>query len=321
MKDFSAKAYRQKLKDQGVFHTDKKLAEILRSYGKEHPRDVYDPTCGTGTLLSVFPDDVPKYGQELEAEYLEVAKEALTNFTGVCGDTLTEPAFKDRKFDFIIANYPFSVKWEPNKEDARFKDWCTVPPPSKADYAFIMHMLYMLAEDGVCVTLNFPGILYRQAREGKIRKEIVDRGLLKRVVHVPGGYFEDTDIATAILVLSKAPSDGFVIFEDLEIEEERRVPMEEIRENDYTLSVATYIDRVEEREEIDPIENAKTIRAITVQNLARKLEIDLIDAILQCKKLGRESAIEEYIAYCAAIGEVTATAIQKALDVIAREER
>lgn len=76
-KDFSAKAYRNDLKEKGVFHTDSKLAEIIKSYGKERPKNVYDPTCGVGTLLSVFDDDIPKYGQELTEDYLDVARKTL----------------------------------------------------------------------------------------------------------------------------------------------------------------------------------------------------------------------------------------------------
>ena len=259
-KDFSAKAYRDELKEKGVFHTDAKLADIIKSYGKDRPKNVYDPTCGVGTLLSVFDDDIPKYGQELTEDYLDVARKTLKNFTGEVGDTLKSPAFMDKKFDLIVANYPFSIKWEPDKEDVRFKDWVDVPPPSKADYAFIMHMMYLLADDGVCVSLNFPGILYRKAREGKIRKELVERGFVKKVIQVPGGYFEDTNIATVILVLSKEKSKGFIEFEDLELKEKRQVLISEIEENDYNLSVSTYVQKEIEVEEIDPVELRESVR-------------------------------------------------------------
>ncbi len=270
-KDFSAKAYRNELKEKGVFHTDTKLAEIIKSYGKDKPKNVYDPTCGVGTLLSVFDDDVPKYGQELIEDYLEVARKTLKNFTGEVGDTLKDPAFMDMKFDLIVANYPFSIKWEPDKEDIRFKDWVDVPPPSKADYAFIMHMMYLLADDGVCVSLNFPGILYRKAREGKIRKELVEKGYIKKVIQVPSGYFEDTNISTVLLVMSKSKFEGYIEFEDLEKDLKRDVPLEEIVENDFNLSVSSYVYEEEVREEIDPLELRDSAR----ENLIKYLDIDL----------------------------------------------
>ncbi|MDD7351968.1 MAG: N-6 DNA methylase [Peptoniphilaceae bacterium] len=273
-KDFSAKAYRNDLKEKGVFHTDSKLAEIIKSYGKERPKNVYDPTCGVGTLLSVFDEDIPKYGQELTEEYLKVAEKTLRNFTGEVGDTLKNPAFMDMKFDLIVANYPFSIKWEPDKEDVRFKDWVDVPPPSKADYAFIMHMIYLLADDGVCVSLNFPGILYRKAREGKIRKELVERGYVKKVIQVPSGYFEDTNIETVILVLSKEKFKGSIKFVNLQDDLERDVPLEEITENDYNLSVSSYVQKEIEVEEIDPVELRETIRNKFIQHVDGELELE-----------------------------------------------
>lgn len=270
-KDFSAKAYRNDLKEKGVFHTDSKLAEIIKSYGKERPKNVYDPTCGVGTLLSVFDDDIPKYGQELTEDYLEVARKILKNFIGEVGDTLKSPAFMDKRFDLIVANYPFSIKWEPDKEDVRFKDWVDVPPPSKADYAFIMHMMYLLADDGICVSLNFPGILYRKAREGKIRKELVERGYVKEVIQVPGGYFEDTNIETVILVLSKEEFKGSIKFVNLAEDLERDVPVDEIAENDYNLSVSSYVQKEIEVEEIDEEELRESVRGRF---------IDYVDSVL-----------------------------------------
>ncbi len=278
-KDFSAKAYRNDLKEKGVFHTDSKLAEIIKSYGKERPKNVYDPTCGVGTLLSVFDDDIPKYGQELTEDYLEVARKTLKNFTGEVGDTLKSPAFMDKKFDLIVANYPFSIKWEPDKEDVRFKDWVDVPPPSKADYAFIMHMMYLLADDGICVSLNFPGILYRKAREGRIRKELVERGYVKEVIQVPSGYFEDTNIETVILVLSKEEFKGSIKFVNLAEDLERDVPVDEIAENDYILSVSTYVQKEIEVEEIDEEELRESVRGRFIDYVDSVLGVEFFLAV------------------------------------------
>lgn len=294
----SAKAYRQYLKEHGVFHTDEKLAEIIKSYGKDKPRDVYDPTCGVGTLLSVFDDAVPKYGQELNGEYLAMAEEALVNFTGVVGDTLKEPAFMDKRFDLIVANYPFSVKWDEEKDDVRFREFSVVPPKSKADYAFIMHMLYLLDEDGVCVTLNFPGILYRKAREGKIREELVKKGYIKKVVRVPGGYFEDTAIETALFVLSKSPSDGYITFEDLTLSLSRKVPLSEVEDHDYVLSVNQYVWEEEEKEEIDIDALNREVRAGTVRSVRASLKNDFIVAQLAYSISGRLDDLHGFMTSC-----------------------
>ena len=109
-----------------------------------------------------------KYGQDINVDEIKIAKRELKNFVGVAGDTLKEPAFKGKKFSAIVANPPFSIKWEP-QTDERFADAPTVPTESKADYAFILHILHYLSDDGIAIVLNFPGILYRGGREGKIR--------------------------------------------------------------------------------------------------------------------------------------------------------
>lgn len=318
-KDFSAKAYRDELKQKGVFHTDSKLAEIIKSYGKDRPKNVYDPTCGVGTLLSVFDDDIPKYGQELTEDYLDVARKTLKNFTGEVGDTLKSPAFMDKRFDLIVANYPFSIKWEPDKEDMRFKDWVDVPPPSKADYAFIMHMMYLLADDGVCVSLNFPGILYRKAREGKIRKELVERGFVKKVIQVPGGYFEDTNIATVILVLSKEKSKGFIEFEDLELKEKRQVPISEIEENDYNLSVSTYVVKEEEKEDIDIFALNDEIREVILKGLDDRLNLEF-DIVNTFSPMGLSRGYKELLGFYKKIIDVTEKHILRVKEVLESEK-
>ncbi len=101
---------------------------------------------------------MPKYGQEINADQLEVARASLENFDGYCGDTLTDPFFIDRKFSLIVANPPFSVSWNPPTE---YLGHTVLPPKSKADYAFIMHILHCLADNGQAIVLGFPGILYR----------------------------------------------------------------------------------------------------------------------------------------------------------------
>lgn len=297
MQDFSVKAYREDLKKHGVFHTDPKLAQILKKYCPNTPRSVYDPTCGVGALLSVFDDTVAKFGQELNNEYLQCAKESLKNFNGAVGDTLLNPAFLERKFDCIIANPPFSVQWEENTSDPRFKGYDAIPPRSKADYAFIMHMLYMLADDGVIVTLCFPGILYRGQREGKIRKNLVERGFVQRVVRVPGGYFEDTNISTVILVLTKKPN-STIVFENLATNKTVSKSISDIAANNYTLSPEQYLTQEVKREKINPVENLSMIQQLTVKNLDAKLSQDYTGVMLLTSLNNQSGLFENFISYC-----------------------
>ena len=156
------------------------------------------------------------------------------------------------KFDCIVANPPFSVKWNPDElaSDERFSCSPVLPPPSKADWAFMLHILHHLADDGIAVVLEFPGILYRGQREGKVRKWFVQNNYIDRVVHVPGNTFEDTSISTCIVVLKKNRDTTDIVFEDKERTE--TVSIERIEENDYSLSVSLYIEEEIEKEEIDP---------------------------------------------------------------------
>lgn len=245
------KNIRKQFKEQGVFYTSGAMAELLKSYVDFTPTAVYDPTCGQGNLLSVFPDDLPKYGQEINAEELEKARERLRNFHGFAGDTLTNDGFPDMRFDCIVANPPFSVKWTPNGADPRFTQAGTVPPPGKADYAFLLHILYHLSEHGKAVCLQFPGVLYRGQREGKIRRWMVEQNLIERVVRIPGKSFVDTQIETCIIVFNKSKLDTNITFEDSETGAKVVATLEDVRKQDFTLSTSAYIQTADEREAVD----------------------------------------------------------------------
>ena len=211
----------------------------MKSYIRSTVGEVYDPTCGDGALLAVFGDEVRKYGQELDGQQLAVARSRLANFEGVCGDTLQSPAFSERKFECIIANPPFSVKWEQRRDDERFSSAPALAPKSKADYAFLLHILHYLEDNGVAVVLNAPGVLYRGNAEGKIRRWLVEQNVIDRVVNIPGGYFVDTKIPTVLLVLRKDRSARGVtgiVFEDLKQERETTLTRDEIAANDFVLS-------------------------------------------------------------------------------------
>lgn len=271
-KDYSVKAIRESFKEKGIFYTPPELALYLKSLVDiTGYKEVYDPTCGRGNLLSVFEDDIDKYGQDINEEELEVAKKRLKNFVGAAGDTLKEPAFMDKKFEVIVANPPFSVSWE-EKTDVRFEKIPCLPPKSKADYAFLLHILHMLSDDGVAVVMNFPGILYRGNREGKIRKWLIEKNYIDKVIHIAGNRFTDTAISTCVLVLKKNRKQTSVLFVDTELEVSRSVSFEEIKENDYKLSVSSFIQVEEEKEEIDLVALEQEIRTHFLNGLEKEIE-------------------------------------------------
>lgn len=241
----SLKQLRKDYKEHGVFYTDSKLAEIIKQFIPADVKEVYDPTCGSGALLSAFGDDVAKYGQELNPTQAEETQRNLKNAHIAAGDTLLEPAFLDKKFRGIVANPPFSVSWEPGNiavHDARFIAAPCLPPRSKADYAFLLHILYMLSEDGVAACLGFPGILYRGQREGKIREWLVRINVIEEIHHIPGGFFDDTNIATCLVVMKKNRGNRNTIrFVDMEHGISGDILISDIEANGFNLSVSSYV--------------------------------------------------------------------------------
>lgn len=272
MKEKSIKNIRQEFRKKGIFYTPSTLAKKIKSYVDIEPKSVYDPTCGAGNLLKVFHENVKKYGQELDEEQLKMID--IPNFVGYAGDTLLDDGFSKMKFDCIVANPPFSVKWNPEelKDDIRFSCSPALPPPSKADWAFMLHILYHLSCNGVAVILEFPGILYRGQKEGEIRRWFVENNYIDRVVHIPGNTFEDTAIATCIVVLKKNRDTTDVIFEDGERTEV--ISAETIRENDYNLSVCIYIQEEVEKEEIDASALENEARMLFLARLKKELDFD-----------------------------------------------
>lgn len=252
MNEYNIKSIRQDFKQKGIFYTQRELAEYIKNLLPKNVARVYDPTCGNGGLLSVFDDIVEKYGQDINSEQVEEATRRLSNFHGVAGDTLKEPAFKDMKFDYIVANPPFSIKWEPF-QDERFNA-PVLPPPSRADYAFNLHILHYLSDKGIAAVLNFPGILYRGNREGTIRQWLVEQNYIEKVIAIAGNKFADTAIATCVIVYNKAKTNTDILFIDDETGKRRSVSFEEVKENGFNLSVNTYIRTEAPKEEINPIE-------------------------------------------------------------------
>lgn len=253
---YSVKSIREQFKANGVFYSDTAIAERLKSYLPEGITEVYDPTCGGGNLLAVFGDDVKKYGQELNPQQAEECRQRLVNCEIAEGDVLTAPAFIDKRFRAISANPPFSCKWDEDgaKDSVIFKDAPCTPPPSKGDFAFILHCLHCLHDDGTAAILQFPGILYRGQREGKIREWLVRMNYIDAVEYIDGVHFEDTKVTPVIIVIKKNRSRTSVTFRDSEHGVEREVSFEEIEANGFNLSVQTYVQPPEpERPPFDPV--------------------------------------------------------------------
>lgn len=267
---FSLKNQKKEFQKNGVYHSDEKVAEWICSRIPQDVQEVYDPTCGVGGLLKYFSNDVKKYGEEINADMCEIARE-IPNSTIINTDTLKAPKFLDRKFKAIVANYPFSVKWEP-AEDERFKGLPCLPPPSKADYAFIFHILYLLDNEGIASVLCFPGILYRGNKEKKLRQYLVENNLIDSISKVPANSFEDTKIETALIVFKKNRQENAPIT-FIDEENKKEVFIEEIKENDYNLSIRQYVQQEVEKEVINPFEVEKEERERIKRILFAKLSI------------------------------------------------
>lgn len=211
---------------------------------------------------------------------VETCKE-IPNFTGYVGDTLQEDKFNNKQFDCIVANPPFSVKYDEKglQGDKRFTECGIMPPQSKADWAFMLHILSHLKKDGVAVVLEFPGILYRGAREGKIRKWFVEQNYVDRVVDIPPKQFEDTSIATCIIILRKNRATTSIVFEDVETSREREVSLEEIKSNDYILSVQTYLPIEIKKEHVDIDSVNKQIVDFVLQRVEGILELRQLEEV------------------------------------------
>lgn len=280
------KELRQEFKQQGKFHTPPELAAYLMSLipDVDSVREVYDPTCGAGALLQVFPDSVLKFGQDIDASALSDAEAVLgDSFTGVLGDVLSEPGFFPREFAAVVANPPFSVAWEP-VEHAQFAGAPTLPTRSKADYAFLLHIMAHLSPSGTAVVLQFPGALYRGNREGLLRKWFIESGWVHEVHAIPGNMFTDTSISTAVLVLRKQPASE-VRFVDVDSGRERLVPVSEIAANEFSLSVNLYVQpEIAPVPVVDPVE----LESLAQRNALRKLEGELRFSEMVSKIEGRD---------------------------------
>lgn len=278
------KSIRKKFAAQGVFYTTEALARLVKAQIPDDATEVYDPTCGGGALLAVFDDSVRKYGQEIDAQQAAECAARLTNARIETGDTLTDPKFRARRFKYIVANPPFSIRYEPDAV-YRFDDWPGIlPPPSKADYAFLLHILSMLDDGGIASVVEFPGILYRGKKEGQLREWMVRNGYVERVVLMRGdcGYFVDTSINTVLMKLRKNRTERTVTFAVEEYGTERTVDFGEIEGNGFNLSPTCYISPPKvERPPVDPKALESAARAGAIRNIRAQLKFSKLVAEME----------------------------------------
>ncbi|MBU0614198.1 type I restriction-modification system subunit M [Patescibacteria group bacterium] len=228
-------------KSGGEFFTPQEVSELLAeitTVGKKEVNKVYDPACGSGSLLLKFAKVLGKenvrqgfFGQEISLTIYNLCRINMflhdinyNNFDIAHGDTLTDPKhWDDEPFDAIVSNPPYSIKWEGDANpllinDPRFSPAGVLAPKSKADLAFTMHMLSWLSTSGTAAIVEFPGVLYRGGAEQKIRKYLVDNNYIDTVIQLPPDLFFGTTIATCIIVLKKSKKDNKTLFIDASAE-------------------------------------------------------------------------------------------------------
>lgn len=224
-------------KSGGEYFTPPAVSELLArlcTIRNHNIRRIYDPACGSGSLLLKFAKTIGKsnpnlqyYGQEINPSTYNLCRInmflhgiSFDNFDIELGDTLIEPKHLDMDFDAIVSNPPYSIKWEGEDNpilinDARYAPAGILAPKSKADLAFTMHMLHHLSESGVAAIVEFPGVLYRGGAEQKIRKYLLEHNAVDAVIQLPANLFFGVGIATCIIVLRKGTkTDNSVLFVD-----------------------------------------------------------------------------------------------------------
>jgi len=321
-------------KSGGEYYTPQEVSELLARItvsGKTQVNKVYDPACGSGSLLLQFAKVLGKdnvrqgfFGQEINITTYNLCRINMflhdinyEKFDIAHGDTLTDPVhWDDQPFEAIVSNPPYSIKWDGDANplminDDRFAPAGVLAPKSKADLAFTMHILSWLAVNGTAAIVEFPGVMYRGGAEKKIRQYLVDNNFVDTVIQLPPDLFFGTTIQTCILVLKKSKTDNKVLFINAEREfarqgtknklrEEDRskilenfetrqdveylsrlVDHSEIQENDYGLSVTSYVKSEDTREAIDiKVLNAE-IKQIVARQSELRTQIDSIVADLE----------------------------------------
>ena len=316
-------------KKAGEFYTPHEVSKVLAKLvaaninTDQDSFTIYDPTMGSGSLLLTVRDEIPNgkqkgrvrfYGQELNTTTYNLARMNLMmhgvdygNMTlrnadtlamdwpdGLDKDGIDRPHF----FDAVVANPPYSQKWDADVsrlKDPRFKDYGAVAPKSKADYAFLLHALYHLDQDGTMAIILPHGVLFRGAAEGKIRKALLEKGQIDAIIGMPAGLFYSTGIPTIVMVLKKHRDNRDVLFIDASKDFEKGknqnilrdqdidkiintykkrqdvdkyahlATIDEIKENEYNLNIPRYVDTFEEEAPIDIVALSKEMQDVDKQ--------------------------------------------------------
>lgn len=287
-------------KKAGEFYTPQEVSKILAKIvttGKQKLKSVYDPTCGSGSLLLRVAREVKDvsnfYGQEMNRTTYNLARMNMIlhgvhyrKFDIKQEDTLERPQHMDMQFEAIVANPPFSAQWSANPlhlSDDRFSQYGKLAPGSKADFAFVQHMVYHLADNGTMAIVLPHGVLFRGGAELHIRRYLIEqKNYLDAVIGLPANIFYGTSIPTCILVFKKCrenpdnilfidASSGFEKMKNQNVLREEHIrkivetyrgrttiekysynaSLQQIADNDYNLNIPRYVDTFEEEEEID----------------------------------------------------------------------
>lgn len=324
-------------KSGGEYYTPQEVSELLARItvvGKKQVNKVYDPAVGSGSLLLKFEKVLGKggvrqgyFGQEINLTTYNLARINMflhninyEKFDIVLGDTLTDPAhWDDEPFEAIVSNPPYSIKWEGDANpvlinDPRYSPAGVLAPKSKADLAFMMHILSWLAVNGTAAIVSFPGVLYRGGAEKKIRKYLIDNNYIDTIIQLPPDLFFGTTIGTCIMVLKKSKKDNSVLFIDASAEFKRAgnknkltsdnqdkiletftqrssveyfaelVSNEDIAANDYNIAVSSYVAEEDTREVVDIVKLNAEIEKIVERQARLRMSIDSIVADLEGAK-------------------------------------
>ena len=268
-------------KSGGEFFTPQEVSELLARItlvGKDKVNKVYDPACGSGSLLLKFAkilgtDNVKQgfYGQEINITTYNLCRINMflhninyTKFDIALGDTLLEPKhWDDEPFDAIVSNPPYSVSWAGDSDvtlinDSRFSPAGVLAPKSKADLAFTMHMLSWLSTEGTAAIVEFPGVLYRGGAEQKIRKYLVDNNFVDCIIQLPQNLFFGVGIATCIIVLKKSKKDNSILFINASDEYEHPGNKNKLSDTNIQNIMNAYIERTD-KESFVRLVNSKEI--------------------------------------------------------------
>ena len=312
-------------KKAGEFYTPQEVSKILAKIvttGKNRLKSVYDPTCGSGSLLLRVAREVKDvsnfYGQEMNRTTYNLARMNMIlhgvhyrQFDIKQEDTLEHPQHSnDMPFEAIVANPPFSANWSANPlflNDDRFSQYGKLAPSSKADFAFVQHMIYHLAENGTMAIVLPHGVLFRGAAELHIRKYLIEqKNYLDAVIGLPANIFYGTSIPTCILVFKKCKEDPeHILFIDASKEFEKvknqnmlreehinkivetfrnrtviekyshLATLQEVADNDYNLNIPRYVDTFEAEEEIDIQAVMQEIKSLEAKRAELDKEIDV----------------------------------------------